>query len=149
MAHVLICFGWKTPITSITAYIIRPDSITTNQRYVKQCALCVSLSEHVPKILGTQRDAGTRLATALRRRPFSACNKGNWRRLHAGNEAYCEIRIFSKVCLCMKILVWSFVILWGFLPLNQRRYPDRGLLAQNGDVGDSKVSCKRSRSSCQ
>ena len=85
MAHVLICFGWKTPITSITAYIIRPDSIATNQRYVKQCALCVSLSEHVPKILGTQRDAGTRLATALRKRPFSACNKGNRRRLHAGN----------------------------------------------------------------
>ena len=27
--------------------------------------------------------------------------------------------------------------------------PIRGLLAQNGDVGDSKVSCKRSRSSCQ
>ena len=34
-----------------------------------------------------QRDAGTRLATALRRRPFSACNKGNRRRLHAGNNA--------------------------------------------------------------
>ena len=33
-----------------------------------------------------QRDAGTRLATALRRRPFSACNKGNRRRLHAGND---------------------------------------------------------------
>ena len=33
-----------------------------------------------------QRDAGTRLATALRRRPFSACNKGNRRRLHAGNH---------------------------------------------------------------
>ena len=32
-----------------------------------------------------QRDAGTRLATALRRRPFSACNKGNRRHLHAGN----------------------------------------------------------------
>ena len=32
-----------------------------------------------------QRDAGTRLATALRRRPFSTCNKGNRRRLHAGN----------------------------------------------------------------
>ena len=31
-----------------------------------------------------QRDAGTRLATALRRRPFSECNKGNRRRLHAG-----------------------------------------------------------------
>ena len=31
-----------------------------------------------------QRDAGTWLATALRRRPFSACNKGNRRRLHAG-----------------------------------------------------------------
>ena len=31
------------------------------------------------------RVAGTRLATALRRRPFSACNKGNRRRLHAGN----------------------------------------------------------------
>ena len=30
-----------------------------------------------------QRDAGTRLATALRRCPFSACNKGNRRRLHA------------------------------------------------------------------
>ena len=29
--------------------------------------------------------AGTRLATALRRRPFSAYNKGNRRRLHAGN----------------------------------------------------------------
>ena len=26
----------------------------------------------------------TRLATALRRRPFSACNKGNRRRLHEG-----------------------------------------------------------------
>ena len=36
-------------------------------------------------MLGTQRDAGTRLATALRRRPFTACNKGNRRRLHAGN----------------------------------------------------------------
>ena len=33
-----------------------------------------------------QRDAGTRLATALPRRPFSACNKGNRRRLHAGNK---------------------------------------------------------------
>ena len=32
-----------------------------------------------------QWDAGTRLVTALRRRPFSACNKGNRRRLHAGN----------------------------------------------------------------
>ena len=31
-----------------------------------------------------QRDAGTRLATALRRRPFSACDKGNRRLLHAG-----------------------------------------------------------------
>ena len=31
-----------------------------------------------------QRDAGTRLTTALRRRPFSTCNKGNRRRLHAG-----------------------------------------------------------------
>ena len=47
--------------------------------------LCVSLSQHVPKILGAQRDAGTQLATALRRRPFSACSKGNRRRLHAGN----------------------------------------------------------------
>ena len=32
-----------------------------------------------------QRDARTQLATALRRRPFSACNKGNRRRLHVGN----------------------------------------------------------------
>ena len=38
------------------------------------------------KILGTPQDAGTRLATALRRRPFSACNKGNRTRLHAGNS---------------------------------------------------------------
>ena len=30
-----------------------------------------------------QRDAGTRLAMALRRCPFSTCNKGNRRRLHA------------------------------------------------------------------
>ena len=37
-----------------------------------------------------QRDAGTRLATALRRRPFSACNKGNRRRLHAGKWACCQ-----------------------------------------------------------
>ena len=36
-----------------------------------------------------QRDAGTRLATALRRRPFSTCNKGNRRRLHAGKDRYC------------------------------------------------------------
>ena len=32
-----------------------------------------------------QRDAGTRLATELRTRPFSACNKGNRIRLHVGN----------------------------------------------------------------
>ena len=37
------------------------------------------------RIAPCQRDAGTRLATALRRRPFSACNKGNRRCLHAGN----------------------------------------------------------------
>ena len=37
------------------------------------------------RIIPCQRDAGTRLATALRRRPFSACNKGNRRRPHAGN----------------------------------------------------------------
>ena len=34
--------------------------------------------------LGNPAGAGTRLATALRRRPFSECNKGNRRRLHAG-----------------------------------------------------------------
>ena len=39
----------------------------------------------MPNRIPCQRDAGTRLATALRRRPFSACNKGNRRRLHAGN----------------------------------------------------------------
>ena len=31
-----------------------------------------------------QHDTGTRLATPSRRRPFSECNKGNRRRLHAG-----------------------------------------------------------------
>ena len=31
-----------------------------------------------------QHDAGTRLATPTRRRPFSECNKGNRRRLRAG-----------------------------------------------------------------
>ena len=29
-------------------------------------------------------------ATALRRRPFSACNEGNRRRLHAGNQTGCR-----------------------------------------------------------
>ena len=33
-------------------------------------------------------DSGTRLAMALRRRPFSACNKRNRRRLHAGKRTY-------------------------------------------------------------
>ena len=31
-----------------------------------------------------QHDTGTRLAMPTRRRPFSECNKGNRRRLHAG-----------------------------------------------------------------
>ena len=44
-----------------------------------------------------QRDAGTRLATALRRRPFSACNKGNKRRLHAGNAISKEYRMPSDL----------------------------------------------------
>ena len=109
MAHVLFLFGWKTAITEITAYIVRPDSITTNQRYVKQCALCVSLSEHVPKTLGTQRDAGTRLATALRRRPFSASNKGNRRRLHAGNNNHRTFQTFYVIGL-HKIVYQKFVI---------------------------------------
>ena len=43
-----------------------------------------------------QRDAGTRLATALRRRPFSACNKGNRRRLHAGNKPTVKSCLFFK-----------------------------------------------------
>ena len=42
------------------------------------------------RIVPCQRDAGTRLATALRRRPFSACNKGNRRCLHAGNMSSSE-----------------------------------------------------------
>ena len=79
---------------------IRPDSITTNLHYVKQCALCVSLSQHVPKILGTQRDAGTRLATVLRRRPFSACNKGNRRRLYAGKSVVGR-------CLLLEVIAQS------------------------------------------
>ena len=43
-----------------------------------------------------QRDAGTRLVTALRRRPFSACNKGNRRRLHAGNGELAEKQKFMR-----------------------------------------------------
>lgn len=31
-------------------------------------------------------EAGTRLANALRKRPFSACKKGNRRRLHVGEQ---------------------------------------------------------------
>ena len=42
----------------------------------------------------SQRDAGTRLTTALRRRPFSAGNKGNRRRLHAGNT--CSSAVYSR-----------------------------------------------------
>ena len=45
-----------------------------------------------------QPDAGTRLATALRRRPFPACNKGNRRRLHAGNSTP------SLSSLCMRLI---------------------------------------------
>ena len=40
-----------------------------------------------------RRDAGTRLATASRRRPFPACNKGNRRRLHAGNLFWTSNRL--------------------------------------------------------
>ena len=42
-----------------------------------------------------QREAGTRLATALRRRPFSAYNKGNRRRLHAAKTD-------RKLCVFMQ-----------------------------------------------
>ena len=63
-----------------------------------------------------QRDAGTRLATALRRRPFSACNKGNRRRLHAGNciawykhergwensRQLCKPETKSRVCITVE-----------------------------------------------
>ena len=44
------------------------------------------MSQFTRNRIPCQRDAGTRLATALRRRPFSACNKGNRRRLRAGNS---------------------------------------------------------------
>ena len=71
-------------------------------------AHCVSLSQDVPKILGTQRDAGTRLATALRRRPFSACNKGNRRRLHEGNSlAY---SFFCHYFLCVVVIVLYHIV---------------------------------------
>ena len=43
-----------------------------------------------------QQDAGTQLATALRRRPFSACNKGNRRRLHTG-----------KSCVVMSVILMT------------------------------------------
>ena len=44
------------------------------------------ISQFMRNRIPCQRDAGTQLATALRRRPFSACNKGNRRRLHAGKS---------------------------------------------------------------
>ena len=87
MAHVLICFGWKTS-NYINHRIHYQTRFNNNQLALSQTmhTVCQPIpSQHVPKILGTQRDAGTWLATALHRRPFSACNKGNRRRLHAGN----------------------------------------------------------------
>ena len=42
-----------------------------------------------------QRNAGTRLAKALRRRPFSACNKGNRGRLHAGKAKPKHLEVHS------------------------------------------------------
>ena len=87
MAHVLICFGWKTS-NYINHRIHYQTRLNNNQLALSQTmhTVCQPIpSQHVPKILGTQRDAGTWLATALHRRPFSACNKGNRRRLHAGN----------------------------------------------------------------
>ena len=47
-------------------------------------------------IVPCQRDAGTRLATALRRRPFSASNKGNRRCLHAGNMSSSEDKSYPR-----------------------------------------------------
>ena len=49
------------------------------------CQLLFLTGYYMRHRIPCQRDVGTRLATALHRRPFSACNKGNRRRLHAGN----------------------------------------------------------------
>ena len=58
---------------------------TLDPRQKDRLFLTVYYSQFMRNRIPCQRDAGTRLATALRRRPFSACNQGNRRRLHAGN----------------------------------------------------------------
>ena len=52
-----------------------------------------------------QRDAGTRLATALRRRPFSACNKGNRRRLQ---QASFWRRFFKFAIINLKLFLFRY-----------------------------------------
>ena len=81
------CFDlfWRESPAYINHRIHYQTRFDNNQSALSQTMRTVCQPNLVPKILGTQRDARTRLATALHRRPFSACNKGNRRRLHAGN----------------------------------------------------------------
>ena len=89
-AHNRTCFDlfWLENPSNINYLNHRIHYQTTfdkNQSALSQtmCTVCQPITACS---LGTQQDAGTRLATALRRRPFSACNKGNRRRLHAGKS---------------------------------------------------------------
>ena len=73
---------------------VQADSQGHVSHYHKLMMLCLACqvlfltgyySQFMRNRVPCQRDAGTRLATALRRRPFWACNKGKGRRLHADN----------------------------------------------------------------
>ena len=63
-------------------------------------------SQSMRKRIPCQRDAGTRLATALCRRPFSECNKGNRRRLHAG-KLYIESRK-NESAYSLWVIKWRY-----------------------------------------
>ena len=70
-----------------------------------------------------QRDAGTRLAMALCRHPFSACNKGNRRRLHAGKQTTITGNNWMKVNYIWVLCLRLFFIYRSIFPVSQgQRY---------------------------
>ena len=66
-----------------------------------------------------QHDTGTRLATPSPRRPFSECNKGNRRRLHAGYASSKMGIIYNKVSPSL-----NKVCLFCFFCFNKHKWDD-------------------------
>ena len=107
------------------------------------------ISQFMRNRIPCQRDTGTRLATALRRRPFSACNKGNRRRLHAGKHlGYARRFKSTNQCNATKQTSLCGVGLW-FWTANGRDTLIGGFESTNHNKSFGILSAKMLLKKCQ